>query len=89
MSFGTFVAFCSNFNLRSPKARVMLDSWVVSQIWLDSDSNESSQSWVGRENQGYESSQSRIMPIVIWVELNQLNTAWVKVESLIFLKRKR
>ena len=37
-------------------ARVVLDSWVVSQIWLDSDSNESSQSRVGREIPGYESS---------------------------------
>ena len=65
--------------------RVVLDSWVVSQIWLDSDSNESSQSWVGRENQGNESSQSRITLIVIWVsELSQLDTAWVKVESRIF-----
>ena len=32
---------------------------------LNSDSNESSQSRVGRENQGYESSQSRITLIVI------------------------
>ena len=35
-----------------PLVRVVLDSWVVNQIWLDSDSNESSQSWVDRENQG-------------------------------------
>ena len=59
----------------------MLDSWVVSQIWLDSDSNEWSQSRVGRENQGYEPSQSRITLIVIWV----------RVESKLrhfFLKRK-
>ena len=52
-----------------PVARVVLDSWVVSQIWLDSDSNESSQSWVGQQNQGYESSQSRITLIVIWVRV--------------------
>ena len=40
----------------SVKTKVVLEPWVVSQIWLDSDSNESSQSWVGRENQWYESS---------------------------------
>ena len=50
-------------------SRVVLDSWVVSQILLDSDSNESSQSWVSYENQGYESSQSWITLIVIWVRV--------------------
>ena len=50
-------------------SRVLLDSWVVSQIWLDSDSNESSQSWVSYENQGYESSQSWVTLIVIWVRV--------------------
>ena len=62
-------------------ARVVLDSWVVSQIWLDSDSNESSQSRVGRENQGYESSQSRVTLIVIWVRVEStgycLSQTWV------------
>ena len=61
--------------------RVVLDSWVVSQIWLDSDSNESSQSRVGRENQGYESSQSRVTLIVIWVRVEStgycLSQSWV------------
>ena len=52
-----------------PRARIVLDSWVVSQIWLDSESNESSQSRVGRENQGYELSQSRITLIVSWVRV--------------------
>ena len=57
-------------------------------IWLDSDSNESSQSWVGHENQGYESSQSRIT----WssfdseLKLTAVDTAWVKLEALVFLK---
>ena len=69
------------------RTRVVLDSWVVSQIWLDSDSNESSQSRVGRENQGYESSQSRITLFVIWVRVESTGYCWVKVESLIFLKK--
>ena len=67
----------------------MLDSWVVSQIWLDSDSNESSQSRVGRENQGYESSQSRVTLIVIWVRVEStgycLSQNWVTD----FSKKKR
>ena len=67
----------------------MLDSWVVSQIWLDSDSNELSQSRVGRENPGYESSQSRITLIVIWVRVEStgycLSQSWVTD----FSKRKR
>ena len=60
-------------------ARLWLDLWVVSQIWLDSDSNESSQSQVSRENQGYESSQSRITlnyaESNYESELSQLDTA--------------
>ena len=52
--------------------RVVLDSWVVSQIWLDSNSNESSWSWVSRENQGYETSQSRITLIVNWVRVESI-----------------
>ena len=68
-------------SVNTPWTRVVLDSWVVSQIWLDSDSNESSQSWVGRENQGYESNQSRIIPIVIWVRDESteycLSQSWV------------
>ena len=67
----------------------MLDSWVVSQIWLDSDSSESSQSRVGRENQGYESSQSRITLIVIWVRVE--STGYCSSKSWVndFSKRKR
>ena len=61
--------------------RVVLDSWLVSQIWIDSDSNESSQSWVGRENEEYESSQSRISLIVIWARVEStgycLRQSWV------------
>ena len=56
-------------SLATVVTRVVLDSWVVSQIWLDSDSNESSQSWVSYENQGYESSQSWVTLIVIWVRV--------------------
>ena len=71
------------------RSRVVPDSWVLSQIWLDSDSNESSQSRVGRENQGYESSQSRITLIVIWVRVEStgycLSQSWVTD----FSKRKR
>ena len=67
----------------------MTDSWVVSQIWLDSDSNESSQSRVGRENEGYESSQSRVTQIVIWVRVEStgycLSQSWVSD----FSRRKR
>ena len=69
------------FATRRSPIRVVLDSWVVSQIWLDSDSNESSQSRVGRENEGYESSQSRITLIVIWVRVEStgycLSQSWV------------
>ena len=71
------------------QTRVVLDSWVVSQIWLNSDSNESSQSRVGRENQGYESSQSRVTLIVIWVRVEStgycLSQSWVNY----FSRRKR
>ena len=38
--------------------RVVLDSWVVNQIWLDSDSNESSQSWVDRGKRRWVESES-------------------------------
>ena len=64
-------------------ARVVLDSWVVSQIWLDSDSNESSQSRVGRENEGYESSQSRITLIDRHLSQSRITliVIWVRVES--------
>ena len=69
--------------------RVVLDSWDVSQIWLDSDSNESSQSRVGRENPGYKSSQSRVTLIAIWVRVEstryRLSQSWVNV----FSRRKR
>ena len=61
------------------ETRVVLDSWVMSQIWLDSDSNESSQSRVGRENQGYESSQSRVTLIVIWVRVE--STGYCLIQS--------
>ena len=50
-----FHKFCF-FTFYFVSAMVVLDSWVVSQIWLDSDSNESSQSWVGPS----EMSQSRV-----------------------------
>ena len=57
------------------------ESWVK---FDSTDSNESSQSRVGRENQG----MSRVRVESRWSsfesELNQLNTAWVKVESLNF-----
>ena len=71
----------STFHYGTVRIRVVLDLWVVSQIWLDSDSNESSQSRVGRENQGYESSQSRITLFVIWVRVEStgycLSQSWV------------
>ena len=72
-----------------PSSRVVLDSWVVSQIWLDSDSNESSQSRVGRENEGYVwvESESNHADRHLSQSWGQLDTAWVKVEALIFLKR--
>ena len=72
-----------------PTARVVLDSWVVSQIWLDSDSNESSQSRVGRENQGYESSQSRVTLIVIWVRVESTGYCLIQTWVNDFSRRKR
>ena len=61
--------------------RVVLDSWVASLIRLNSDSNESNQSWVGRENEEYESSQIRITLVVIWVRVVStgycLSQSWV------------
>ena len=84
-NFFIFICMYSN-NIGT---RVVLDSWVVSQIWLDSDSNESSQSRVGSENQGYESSQSRVTLIVIWVRVEWtgycLSQRWVND----FSRRKR
>ena len=65
----------------------MLDSWVVSQIWLNSDSNESSQSRLGRQNQGYESSQSRITLIVIWVRVESTGYCLSQSWGTYFLKR--
>ena len=62
------------------------ESWVKFDSTL---TNESSQSRVGRENQGPESSQSRITLIVTWVRVESTEYGWVKVESLIFLGRKR
>ena len=43
--------------------------WVVSQLWLNSDSNELSQSWVRLVNLGFELSQSWVTWIVIWVRV--------------------
>ena len=91
VSTGQGQAFFSSkdFSQGWAPTRVVLDSWVVSQIWLDSDSNESSQSRVGRENQGYESSQSRVTLIVIWVRVEStgycLSQSWVND----FSRRKR
>ena len=63
-----------------PLSMDVLDSWAVSQTWLDFDSNESSQSRVGRENQEHESSQRRITLIVIWVRVEStgycLSQSW-------------
>ena len=56
------LAHTSMFN--TVATSVVLESWAVTQIWLGSDSNESMQSWVGHEKQGFESSQSWITPIV-------------------------
>ena len=55
--------------------RVVLDSWIVSQIWLDSDWNESSQSWVALENINVESSQS-------WVGPSEISQSRVRVKNL-------
>ena len=71
------------------RTRVVLDSWVVSQIWLDCDSNESSQSRVGRENPGCESSQSRITLIVIWVSVESTGYCLSQSWATDFSKRKR
>ena len=40
--------------------------WIVSQIWLNSDSNELNQSWVRLANLGFELSRSWVTWIVIW-----------------------
>ena len=80
---------CIFLRFQTLRGRVVLDSWVVSQIWLDSDWNESCQSRVGRENQGYESSQSWVTLIVIWVRVEStrycLSQSWVND----FSRRKR
>ena len=66
--------------------------WVVSQIWLNSDSNELSQSWVRLANLGFElgrcwvnqqklsveSSQSWVTWIVTWVSVELARTIWVE-----------
>ena len=43
--------------------------WVVSHIWLNSDSNELSQSWVRLANLGFQLSRSWVTWIVIWVRV--------------------
>ena len=70
------------FNHEHPVGKMW---WVVSQIWLNSDSNELSQSWVRLVNLGFELSRS-------WVRLGNLGfelsrswvtwiVIWVRVES--------
>ena len=65
-------------------SRVVLDSWVVSQIWLDSDSNESSQSSRPWKSRIWVESESNHADRHLSQELIQLDTAWVKVESMFF-----
>ena len=60
------------------RSRVVLDSWVVSQKWVES---ESSRPWKSRI--WVESESSHADPSFA-SELSQLDTAWVKVESMIF-----
>ena len=62
-----------NYLYDSMATRVVPDSWVVSQIWIDSDSNESSYSRDGRENQGYESRVSSLWS-PFESELSELDT---------------
>ena len=72
-----------NYLYDSMATRVVPDSWVVSQIWIDSDSNESSHSRVGRENQGYESRvSSRWSPFES--ELSELDTIESKLSHWLF-----
>ena len=56
--------------------RVVLDLWVMSQIWLDSDSNELSRVESVVKNQGLESSQSRVTLMVIWVRVECESTRY-------------
>ena len=59
--------------------------WVVSQIWLNSDSNELSQSWVRLVNLGFELSQSWVRLANLGFELSRSWVTWiviwVRVES--------
>ena len=66
--------------------------WVVSQIWLNSDSNELSLSWVRLANWGFELSRSWVRlanfkfelnlswvtRIVIWVRVESTRKIWVE-----------
>ena len=59
--------------------------WVVSQIWLNSDSNELSQSWVRLVNLGFELSRSWVRLANLGFELSRSWVTWiviwVRVES--------
>ena len=60
--------------------------WVVSQIWLNSDSNELSQSWVRLVNLGFELSRSWVRLANLGFELSRSWVTWiviwVRVESV-------
>ena len=60
--------------------------WVVSQIWLNSDSNELSQSWFRLVNLGFELSRSWVRLANLGFELSRSWVTWiviwVRVESV-------
>ena len=53
--------------------------WVVSQIWLNSDSNELSQSWVRLVNLGFELSRSWVRLANLGFELSRSWVTWVVI----------
>ena len=51
--------------------------WIVSQIWLNSDSNELSQSWVKLVNLGFELSRSWVRLANLGFELSRSWVTWI------------
>ena len=53
--------------------------WVVGQIWLNSDSNELSQSWVRLVNLGFELSRSWVRLANLGFELSRSWVTWIVI----------
>ena len=84
LNFSILMLLMSNFSTGCEP-----DAFEPTLCYIASINNHQEQSLVGRENPGYESSQSRITLIVIWVRVEStgycLSQNWVTD----FLKRKR